>query len=183
MNTKCLNPRCNKETENPKYCSRSCAAAVNNATNPKRIRTNQCKICSKSILSSQVYCSSECKSIDQLPKEKTYTLQDKKKRSQAVVDWRRRTKIKGIEYKGGECISCGYKNSIYALHFHHLDPNKKEFSITGKSISWERIKSELDKCVLLCANCHAEVHEGVQQAPVAGLEPATFALTERHSAN
>jgi hypothetical protein len=50
---------------------------------------------------------------------------------------------------------------VRALIFHHLDPSHKDFTIGGKSKSWNKIQSELDKCVLLCANCHAEVHAGL----------------------
>lgn len=83
-------------------------------------------------------------------------------RIQAVVDWRRRSKSKLVEYKGGKCKECGYNKSINALHFHHLDPSQKDFSISGKSWSFDKLKVEVDKCVLLCANCHAEVHEGLR---------------------
>jgi hypothetical protein len=68
-----------------------------------------------------------------------------------------------VEYKGGCCIVCGYNKSLRSLHFHHLDPSKKDFSISRK---WDKlglnesVKKELDKCVLLCANCHGEVHDG-----------------------
>ena len=60
---------------------------------------------------------------------------------------------------------CGYSEVNQALAFHHLDPSQKEFSISSKTkssgrISWGRIKRELDKCVLLCSNCHAGVHAG-----------------------
>jgi hypothetical protein len=44
------------------------------------------------------------------------------------------------------------------LEFHHLDPNEKDFSIGGKSWSLERLKKEVDKCILICANCHRELH-------------------------
>lgn len=66
-----------------------------------------------------------------------------------------------IKYKGGACQFCGYKKSVYALTFHHVDPTQKDFGIggDGSTRSWERTKAELDKCVLLCANCHAEEHE------------------------
>jgi hypothetical protein len=68
-------------------------------------------------------------------------------------------KAKAVEYKGGSCIDCGYNKCSTAMHFHHLDPDQKEFQIGGKhSYSWLRIKEELDKCVLLCANCHSERH-------------------------
>ena len=66
-----------------------------------------------------------------------------------------------IAYKGGECQDCGYnKPCLTAYHFHHLDPKAKDFTISGKSWSAERLRSEADKCVLLCSNCHAERHDG-----------------------
>jgi len=72
----------------------------------------------------------------------------------------RKFKIQCIEYKGGSCINCGYNKYAGALEFHHLDPSKKDFHIS-KSRSWkfdEKTKQELDKCALLCANCHREAH-------------------------
>lgn len=86
--------------------------------------------------------------------------------SQAVVDWRRRTKVKLVEYKGGECIRCGYKKSLGALELHHLDPNEKDFTIGGKSWSFERLKKEADKCILVCSNCHIEIHEEIRNSGV-----------------
>lgn len=65
-----------------------------------------------------------------------------------------------VKYKGGKCIKCGYNKSIAALDFHHRDCNNKEFSISSVRF-WtfnEKIKNELDKCDLLCANCHRELH-------------------------
>ncbi len=84
-------------------------------------------------------------------------------RSQSVVDWRKRTKLKLVEYKGGCCQApgCGYKKCVEALTFHHTDPSKKDFHISGKSWSFERLKDEVEKCLLLCSNCHIEVHAGV----------------------
>lgn len=79
-------------------------------------------------------------------------------RVKAVVDWRRRVKEKLVEYKGGQCKYCGYKKCIDCLDFHHLDPRQKEFAISGKSYSFERLKSEVDKCELVCKNCHGEIH-------------------------
>ena len=81
--------------------------------------------------------------------------------SESVILWRKRTKIKLIEYKGGKCEKCGYDKCVGALEFHHLDPNEKDFNISksGHSRSWKRVKDELDKCILLCSNCHKETHE------------------------
>lgn len=72
----------------------------------------------------------------------------------------RRFKIKCVEYKGGSCEKCGYDKYIGALQFHHLDPNKKDFGLANvKSHKFdEKIKKELDKCILVCANCHFEIH-------------------------
>lgn len=68
-------------------------------------------------------------------------------------------KVKCVEYKGGKCISCGYNKCMKALHFHHRNPNEKEFNISNllRKNGWEKIQLELDKCDLLCANCHAEI--------------------------
>lgn len=65
-----------------------------------------------------------------------------------------------VEYKGSKCEICGYNRCIDALHFHHLDPSVKEFGIaTLRSYTFsENVKKELDKCQLVCANCHNEIH-------------------------
>lgn len=78
----------------------------------------------------------------------------------AVTKRRRKLKEMSIAYKGGECNNCGYDRSIAALEFHHRDPAEKDFAIggAGTTRSFEAIKVELDKCDLLCANCHREEH-------------------------
>lgn len=89
----------------------------------------------------------------------------KKRKCISVVDWRKRTKIKLIAYKGGKCEICGYDKPIPAVYaFHHLDPNKKDFAISGKSWGYEKLKEEADKCQLLCQNCHTEVHWLIQES-------------------
>jgi len=68
-------------------------------------------------------------------------------------------KIQAVNYKGGKCVKCNYSKYVGALEFHHPDPSKKDFTIAQrKNCSLEAIKSELDKCILLCKNCHAELH-------------------------
>jgi hypothetical protein len=59
------------------------------------------------------------------------------------------------------CIDCGYNKCVAALCFHHVEPNRKDFSISkdGNTAPWSEIVIELDKCVLLCLNCHAEAHD------------------------
>lgn len=73
---------------------------------------------------------------------------------------RKDLKVQAINYKGGKCENCGYDKCNEALEFHHNIPSEKEFSIskTGNTYSWEKIRNEIDKCSLLCANCHREVH-------------------------
>jgi len=67
-------------------------------------------------------------------------------------------KQKAVTYLGGKCSACGYKKCIAALEFHHISKSK-EFNISKpKSIVFEKIKTELDKCSLLCSNCHRETH-------------------------
>lgn len=71
-------------------------------------------------------------------------------------------KRKAVEYKGGKCCVCGYSHYIGALDFHHINPNEKTFNISKlRSYSWDVIKNEVDKCVLVCKNCHAEIHHGL----------------------
>lgn len=71
-------------------------------------------------------------------------------------------KKEAVDYKGGKCIVCGYNKYIGALDFHHLDPSKKEFNIGRlRAYTFTKIKSELDKCVCVCRNCHAEIHHGL----------------------
>lgn len=86
----------------------------------------------------------------------------KKNISKNVVKWRQDKKIKLVEYKGGCCQNCGYKKSNSALEFHHINPIEKDFTIAGKSYSYERLKKEADKCIMICSNCHIEIHEEIK---------------------
>jgi len=72
----------------------------------------------------------------------------------------RRTKIEAILYKGGRCESCGYDNLDYpeVFDFHHINPSIKDFAIAKRMRSVSGVKNELDKCVLLCSNCHRILH-------------------------
>ena len=72
----------------------------------------------------------------------------------------RKLKIKTqcVEYLGGKCEICGYDKNVYVLDFHHKDPSQKDFNISESDSNFEKLKPELDKCMLLCANCHRELH-------------------------
>lgn len=102
----------------------------------------KCKwhLCSKQ--TEKTYCSVNCKN------------------KQSVQTRRKSIKSRSIEYKGGKCEKCNYSKCIEALEFHHTDPNEKDFGLSAKGLthSWDKIKNELDKCILLCANCHREEH-------------------------
>ncbi len=76
---------------------------------------------------------------------------------------RRKLKIMAIEYKGGKCAICGYNKFAGALDFHHLDSSQKSYGISAKGYtrSFESMKKELDKCILVCANCHREIEAGL----------------------
>lgn len=73
----------------------------------------------------------------------------------------RRKKVKAalIAHLGGKCERCSYDRCLEALEFHHKEPGEKDFTIAHK-LHWslERLKKEVEKCHLLCANCHREVH-------------------------
>jgi hypothetical protein len=87
--------------------------------------------------------------------------------TQAVTERRRRIKAILVAEAGGECAICGYARANAALQFHHIDPATKAFEIRAAgSRALGRIRDEAAKCVLLCANCHAEVESGRAQVPV-----------------
>ncbi len=92
----------------------------------------------------------------------------KRCRSAAVSGRRRRVKRILVEEAGGRCALCGYDRSPAALQFHHVDPATKAFELShnGVTRSIARARAEAKKCVLLCANCHAEVESGAADASV-----------------
>jgi hypothetical protein len=112
----------------------------NNLTQIKKEKNNDCVICNKN-LGENKKNNTKCKTC--------------------VTRLRRlRLKIKSVEYLGGKCVKCGYYENIAALTFHHTEPNDKDFNISSHkhSKSWFEITKELDKCVILCANCHHIEH-------------------------
>lgn len=91
-------------------------------------------------------------------------------RSEAVSARRRRVKAALVVEAGGCCVICGYARSVAALQFHHVDPTAKVFQIArrGAARSLATTRDEASKCVLLCANCHAEIEAGVATLPKSG---------------
>lgn len=77
-----------------------------------------------------------------------------------------------VEEAGGCCVVCGYDRCIINMHFHHVDPKRKSFNLSMNTTkALDTYRAEMEKCVLLCANCHGEVEAGYLDSPPAG---ATF---------
>ncbi len=81
----------------------------------------------------------------------------------AVRKRRKKVREMALEYKGSKCQCCGYEKCKDSLEFHHIIKDDKNFGISAKGYtrSWKAIKEELNKCVMLCANCHREWHAGM----------------------
>ena len=78
-----------------------------------------------------------------------------------------------VLYMGGKCQKCGYSKCYDALEFHHLDPKKKDFQLSAlKNYSLNALKKELDKCIMLCANCHREEHARLRKVRPEGIGPS-----------
>lgn len=84
------------------------------------------------------------------------------KRNHQIVAFRRRQKEKAVALLGSKCNKCGYDKCLRALSFHHKDRSNKTFSIAHPDTkSWQRVKLEVEKCELLCLNCHMEVEDNL----------------------
>jgi len=83
----------------------------------------------------------------------------------AVAKRRRKVREMAVARLGGKCQTCGYDKCTSALDFHHKDESLKSFGISTKGYtrSWKAVIEEIEKCFLLCANCHREVHAGIMQ--------------------
>lgn len=101
-----------------------------------------------------------CNTLDRM---ETRTYSDRREYLiMAVKKRRKKLRLKALSYLGGKCKFCGYCRETAALEFHHVHEGSKEFGLSQRGLtrSWERIKDELDKCILVCANCHREIHSG-----------------------
>ncbi len=97
-------------------------------------------------------------------KIETRTYQDRKDYLAKMTSVRRlRLKKKLVELRGGKCQICGYSRCLTALDFHHVDATSKEFELSQRGLtrSWDKILVEAKKCILVCANCHREIHAGI----------------------
>lgn len=113
----------------------------------------RCETCSKTLSGRQrKFCSRTCKNADTNNRHQNYQAQQRRGRER---------KLALIRLKGARCGRCGYRNNYAALEFHHPDPANKDFQLDLRALSnrrWDTALAEANKCVLLCANCHAEEH-------------------------
>ena len=173
---------CGHITNNPKFCSRSCSATYTNRvrarSNPSSYRQVEgyCITCNTRISTSKKYCDEcqhikhtvlwgqelVCRQCDKSYVRKPHSAANNTLCASCVVNSRRFVRKRQInEYLGDKCVLCGYDTYASVLHAHHTNPETKSFDISGNhSRSWNSIKAELDKCILLCANCHTAVHQG-----------------------
>jgi len=112
-----------------------------------------CVVCKSKLVGRQKrFCSRACKNACTNNRHQSYACQQARGR---------RRKRRLIEIYGKECSRCGYRRNIAALEFHHGDAAAKSFQLDVRSLSnrsWKAITLEAQKCVLLCSNCHKEVH-------------------------
>jgi 5-methylcytosine-specific restriction endonuclease McrA len=95
----------------------------------------------------------QCKKVASVRKSSFCTLCNRK-------NLYRRNKLKAIQLKGGKCQLCHYDRCLAALDFHHIrNGEDKEFAISQHLHNWKKVLPELEKCILLCKNCHVELHE------------------------
>ena len=116
-----------------------------------------CVVCGNELIGKQEkYCSKQCKSKDYsklLDSNKRIKYQDTQNKRRVL------NKLKLISEFGNKCSICGYNKNISALEFHHIDPNEKEFHLgNAKTTNLDKLLLEMDKCILVCANCHRELH-------------------------
>ncbi len=98
------------------------------------------------------------------PQAKEYQRKQVKK----VKDWRERTKKRLIFSMGGGCQCCGYTKTHKALELHHIDPKVKEKSfrqLMAHPTAIDTWYAEFEKCILVCSNCHREIHAGIRKLP------------------
>lgn len=118
--------------------------------------TRVCRICERDLDVSEFHTSRIDGRID-LRYKNSYC---KKCQAHKAKSSRQLFKMDCVKYKGGKCEVCGYDKCVAALEFHHRNKMDKEFQISrcSKYSLTEQIKAELDKCQIVCSNCHKEIH-------------------------
>lgn len=113
----------------------------------------KCVVCDDALSGRQRrFCSRDCKNKDTNTRHQSYACQQAR-------GLRRKWQL--IVAAGGRCTRCGYRKNLAALTWHHIDPAGKSFNLDVRALSnrsHAEIEAEVTKCILLCANCHAETH-------------------------
>lgn len=151
---------CNKEFEaqkiTKKYCSRSCQNKArtirvkNQALATKQgidLNIKQCLICGKSFKPVDKNANQRTCCYDCMP-------QGVQLQRSGFLDLLRKQ-------RGGKCQRCGYSAYLGALDFHHIEQQNKDFTIGNRDFRLAECIEESKKCVLICANCHREIHNGL----------------------
>lgn len=147
-----------KRNKGKNYCSRKCADAAKSFY-------GKCGHCHKDVRKPPSraaqnlnnFCSFDCRNAFKRSKQEFPGVS----RRHDEKLFKRLRKQKAVEYMGGKCCRCGYNRSLFALQFHHVDHTTKRYTVAAilASGKWETIAAELDKCIMLCANCHFEEHK------------------------
>ena len=116
----------------------------------------KCEICGNRFetkFKSRLYCY-ECSG------ESTRINNETRKHQKTIL--RRSMKKQAVKILGGKCSICGYNRCIDALEFHHENPREKDFKLgSGNTMSWNEYRNEALKCILVCSNCHKEIHSKI----------------------
>ena len=151
---------CGKEFEakksTKKYCSRSCENKMAWIRKKERLAAEaegknyyerQCLICGKIFIPKDKNANQRTCCYDCMPE------------GHQLLRGEFLAKIK--EQRGGKCQRCGYNKCLKALEFHHLDPSQKDFTISNDHFKLAEAVEESKKCILICANCHRELHDNL----------------------
>lgn len=149
---------CGKEFEaiksTKKYCSDTCMYQARKQRNQERkitgtsgLKEKKCPICGKTFIPKNAAANQRSCCYDCMPEGIQLT------RGAFLA------KIK--QQRGGQCIRCGYNKCLKALEFHHLDPSQKDFTISNDHFKLQEAVEESKKCILLCSNCHKELHDNM----------------------
>lgn len=139
-------------------------------TDPYRdIKQLTCKSCNKSLTETQrLYCSKKCNQDNSNIKFQKYLCQQ---------DRGLERKLKFVKNLGGKCSICNYSKNLSALVFHHRNPEEKKITLDLRAMSnnsMEILTNEINKCQLLCHNCHHELHNPrLEMVGLLGFEPRT----------
>ncbi|MBD2775109.1 HNH endonuclease [Iningainema tapete] len=142
-----------KNVQNRKFCLNCSPYGRHNTVDLTVTRDKSSKVCPRCkqyLAADAFYLRRDGKNFSPYCKDCT---------NRQTIERMRRFKEKCVAYKGGKCSRCGYDRCIDALEFHHVNPKEKDLQLSaGKGYSFEKAIPELDKCILVCANCHREIH-------------------------